>query len=71
MIHENSMAKFDDHPTMKWWREQSTSAPSIIMAPLNSDALRSLCIEAGADDVGFVEVDRPSIAHQQSEVKLT
>jgi Fe-S-cluster-containing hydrogenase component 2 len=68
LIHENSMAKFDDHPTVKWWREQSASAPSIITAPLNSDALRSLCIEAGADDVGFVEVDRPAIADQHSDI---
>jgi Fe-S-cluster-containing hydrogenase component 2 len=62
------MAKFDEHPTVKWWREQSASAPSIMKAPLNSDALRSLCIEARADDVGFVEVDRPAIADQRSDI---
>jgi hypothetical protein len=56
------MAKFDHHPTVKWWREQATSNQPTSTVPLNSDALRSLCLEAGADDVGFVEVDRPEIA---------
>jgi len=62
------MAKFDEHPTVKWWREQAEGNRSTITAPLNSDALRSLCLEAGADDVGFVEVDRPAIADQRPDI---
>lgn len=62
------MARFDDHPTVKRWREQATNHQPITRVPLNSDALRSLCLEAGADDVGFVEVNRPTIADQQSEI---
>jgi hypothetical protein len=34
----------------------------------HSVELRSLCLEAGADDVGFVEVDRPAIADQHSDI---
>ncbi|ARV59605.1 4Fe-4S ferredoxin [Nostocales cyanobacterium HT-58-2] len=62
------MAKFDDHPTVKWWREQATSKQTTSTVILNSEALRSLCLEAGADDVGFVEIDRPAIADQHSEI---
>ncbi|MFB2894784.1 SCP2 sterol-binding domain-containing protein [Aerosakkonemataceae cyanobacterium BLCC-F50] len=62
------MARFDNHPTVKWWREQATSNQQTSTIPLNSDALRSLCLEALADDVGFVEVDRPAIADQHSDI---
>lgn len=61
------MAKFDDRPTVKWWRERATSNQPASTIPLNSDALRSLCLEAGADDVGFVEIDQPAIATLRSE----
>lgn len=62
------MAKFDRHPTVKWWREQAASNPSTSAVLLNSEALRSLCIEAGADDVGFVEIGRAAIADQRSDI---
>lgn len=62
------MAKFDDHPTVKWWREQATPHQPTSPVALNSAALRSLCLEAGADDVGFVEVDRPALADQHSDI---
>ncbi|MBW4582560.1 MAG: SCP2 sterol-binding domain-containing protein [Tildeniella nuda ZEHNDER 1965/U140] len=59
------MAKFDHHPTVRWWREQPV-APA--RAKLNVDSLRSLCLEAGADDVGFVELNRSTIADQRSDI---
>lgn len=62
------MAKFDNHPTVKWWHEQSTSNRSQSKVPLNSDSLRTLCLEMGADDVGFVEIDRPAIADQYADI---
>jgi ferredoxin len=31
---------------------------------LSHDELRRLCLDAGADDVGFVEVDRPALAEE-------
>jgi epoxyqueuosine reductase QueG len=65
------MAKFDNHPTVRWWREQSTNNQAMSTAALNSDSLRTLCLEAGADDVGFVEIDRPAIADQRSEILTT
>ncbi|MBW4474445.1 MAG: SCP2 sterol-binding domain-containing protein [Stenomitos rutilans HA7619-LM2] len=62
------MAKFDNHPTVKWWREQSTNHQPASTAALNSDSLRSLCLEAGADDVGFVEIGRSAIADQHADI---
>ena len=68
------MAKFDEHPTVKWWRAQSAGSDRSVTAvplnavPLNADSLRQLCLEAGADDVGFVELERPTIADQRADI---
>lgn len=63
------MAKFDDHPTVKWWQEQSSLAErSTDAVPLHVDSLRQLCLAAGAEDVGFVELARPAIADQHSDI---
>ena len=37
-------------------------------AALDADWLRMLCLEAGADDVGFVPVDHPDLAAHRSDV---
>lgn len=47
---------FDEHPTVKWYRAQERDLKE--SAPLDADELRALCREAGADDAGFVEIDR-------------
>lgn len=30
--------------------------------------MRELCLQAGADDIGFVEIDRPEIADQHADI---
>jgi len=56
------MIKLDEHPIVKRVRERSSAGPSAGgPTTLDSDWLRRLCLEAGADDVGFVEVDRPEL----------
>ena len=62
------MNKFENHPTVKWWREQSTDNSFASIPTLNADSLRALCLEAGADDVGFVEIGRPAIVDQYSDI---
>jgi len=62
------MAKFDHHPTVRWWREQAINNRSASPAVLNSESLRTLCLEAGADDVGFVEIHRPVIVEQHLDI---
>src|SRR5438046_5945604 len=49
-----------EHPTIEAHRRKL--APEKISEPLDADWLRRLCLDAGADDVGFVEVDRPALA---------
>ena len=61
--------KLDEHPTVKRFYERTSvgpeaGAPSI----LDAEWLRTLSLEAGADDVGFVEIDRPEIADQRHDI---
>jgi epoxyqueuosine reductase QueG len=60
------MARLDDHPTVLAVRGRSTVPRSD--APLDSAWLRRICLEAGADDVGFVEIDRPELGEERQHV---
>lgn len=62
------MDKLDNHPTVKGWREKSAIKPPTSTAKLNRDSLRSLCLEMGADDVGFVEIGRDAIADHRPDI---
>ena len=35
---------------------------------LDQESLRQLCLEAGADDVGFVEIDRPELEQDRADI---
>ncbi len=63
------MADIDTHPTVIRVRARERAA-SAVAAPQAVDAewLRKLCLAAGADDVGFVEIDRPEIADQKADI---
>ncbi len=57
------MVRLEDHPTVRAVRERaSLPAPD---EPLDSAWLRELCLECGADDVGFVEIERPELAEER------
>ena len=58
--------KLANHPTVKSYYEKPSAAP----APDKLDAawLRQLCREAGADDVGFVEIGRPALDDQRGDI---
>lgn len=60
------MTRLDDHPTVLAVRGR-TSLPRAD-APLDSAWLRQLCLDAGADDVGFVEIERPALADERRHV---
>jgi hypothetical protein len=58
------MAQLEQHPTVKQFREREAAGE--LPAPLHfveSSWLRGLCLEAGADDVGFVEVEGLDASH--------
>ncbi len=60
---------FKEHPTVAAYRQKP--APEKISEPLDAIWLRQLCLDAGADDVGFVEVDRPALASERPHIHRT
>jgi ferredoxin len=63
------MATLAEHPTVQTMKARA--AAGAIAEPsrrLDADWLRRLCLDAGADDVGFVAFDSPDIAAQQAEI---
>ena len=63
------MPLLDEHPTVKqFFARSQEEQDNRSSAKLDADWLRKLCLEAGADDAGFVEIDRPEIADQRGEI---
>ncbi|WP_350224480.1 SCP2 sterol-binding domain-containing protein [Mycolicibacterium sp. lyk4-40-TYG-92] len=60
-------SKIDSHPTVALVRE-SPATENRPMQALDATWLRQLCLDAGADDVGFVAIDRPEIADQRADL---
>ncbi len=63
------MAQLTEHPTVRQFREREAagSQPTRLQI-LDSEWLRTVCMEAGADDVGFVDAERPEIADQKADI---
>lgn len=59
--------KLSEHPTVKKYQAQqiNTAAAS---QPLDEAWLRQLVLDAGADDVGFVSIDRPELDDQREDL---
>ena len=62
-------APVKEHPTVK--AHQQRPALQKLSEPLDAVWLRQLCLDAGADDVGFVEVDRPALAEERPHIQRT
>jgi NAD-dependent dihydropyrimidine dehydrogenase PreA subunit len=63
------MAQLADHPTVKQFQARETTANgSARPQTLDREWLRQVSLEAGADDAGFVEIDRPEIADQTTDI---
>ena len=60
------MGRLEDHPTVRALGERPPTARAT--GPIDSAWLRRLCLESGADDVGFVEIDRPELAGERQHV---
>ena len=64
-----STSKLEKHPTVRAVRARG----ELVIGrrpPLDAETLRRLCRDAGADDVGFVEVDRPELADQRADLEM-
>lgn len=63
------MAHLDEHPTVKQFHEREAAGNKATQRQtLDRGWLRQMCLEAGADDVGFVEIERQEIADQKAEI---
>jgi len=63
------LTSLSEHPTVKRFQERSEAATGgAAAASLEAEWLRGLCLEAGADDVGFVEIGRPELADQRDDI---
>ena len=61
------MSRLADHPTVKRVERLLPAEPAKTLS-LDATELRRLCLEAGADDVGFVHLDHPEVASQKAEI---
>ena len=61
-------APFSDHPAVRAFHARGETA---IAAPktLSAAALRQICLEAGADDAGFIEIARLGIDHERAGIE--
>jgi len=58
---------FADHPTVRAVSARRRQ-PLPQAGPLSAERLRALCLDCGADDVGFVSIDRPELADQKADI---
>jgi ferredoxin len=64
------MAQMAEHPTVRRFREREAAAPPPARPHVvNSEWLRRVCREAGADDCGFVEIDRAELAAEKRDIQ--
>src|SRR5258707_13826503 len=61
------MPDLNQHPTVIRFYER-TNTKSTQPVRLDSAWLRQLCLDLGADDVGFVEIDRPELHVEHVEI---
>jgi NAD-dependent dihydropyrimidine dehydrogenase PreA subunit len=59
------MTKLEDHPSVVRFR-QSELRPR--PGRIDAERLRRICLDAGADDVGFVAIDRQELDDQRAEI---
>lgn len=63
------MMQLSEHPTVRSFYERATSRLEFSpLTKLDANWLKQLCFEAGAEDVGFVEIERPEIADQRDDI---
>jgi ferredoxin len=72
---KTAVSTLSEHPTVKRFHELNTAALAQGIPEGNASAskleagwLRQLCLESGADDVGFVDLDRPELEHERVDI---
>lgn len=60
--------QLQDHPTVKWYRAQGKGKGPGWPADVDADWIKEVVLEAGADDVGIVDIDRPQSEELREEM---
>src|SRR5437764_126109 len=62
--------KLAEHPTVRRFHESHGERPGPAEPPKPLDAawLRQRCLDCGADDAGLVEISRPALDDQRSDI---
>jgi len=65
------MQKLEVHPTVRKFRQQQASAEeqSTQKQFIDSEWLKTICLKAGADDVGFVPIDHPGLSADRDSIR--
>jgi epoxyqueuosine reductase QueG len=62
------MTQRPEHPSVKRFRDRAAAGTTGLPPVLDARELRAICLEAGADDVGFVDFDRPELAEHRRDI---
>jgi ferredoxin len=62
------MTQLSEHPSVKRFRERAAVPVAGPLPTLDAGELRDICLHAGADDAGFVDLDRPELANERNEI---
>jgi ferredoxin len=61
--------QLNEHPTVIRYREKAAAQyPPLTREKIDADRLKTLALEAGADDAAIVELDRPEIKDQRADI---
>src|SRR5205085_3244902 len=60
--------KLEDHPTVQRIRFKTVPSVPSKKESLDAEWLKQLVLDAGADDVGFVEIGRPALDDQREDI---
>lgn len=59
-----------NHPSVKAFRARTAEVSSAPPEKLDAERLRQICLDAGADDVGFIDVDQADIADEARHMRV-
>lgn len=62
------MTQLSEHPSVKRFREREAARAAEPRSVLDARELRDVCLKAGADDVGFVDLDRGDLGNERNQI---
>ncbi len=63
------MFTLNEHPSVvKFWEGKDSDVKQVQNTKLDAEWLRGICLDAGAEDVGFVEINRKEISDQRADI---